>query len=104
GEQLRALTEKGVVMIDANMLEHADRNDAVESLGDVAIILQLKAGALGEALFCRALVGDRVPLLRERDAGCIDAADFGQVKPKPAPAAADVLWLLKTPKRAESLE
>ncbi len=33
-------------------------------------------------------------LLRERDTGHIDAADFGEIESKPAPAAADVEYAL----------
>jgi hypothetical protein len=45
GVQLRALAKERVVMIDADMLEHADRNDAVEPIGEVPIALQLEARA-----------------------------------------------------------
>ena len=90
GEQLRALAEERVVVIDADMLEHADRDDAVERPVDVAIVLQLEARALGQALFRGALVGDGVLLLRQRDAGHVGAGDLGEIEPKAAPAAADV--------------
>ena len=77
-------------MIDADMLEHANRHDAVERAGDIAIVLQLEACVLAEAFFGRALIGDRMLLFRQRDAGDVGAANFGEIKPKPAPAAADV--------------
>ena len=32
-QQLRAFVEEGAVVVDADMLEHADRDDAVEALG-----------------------------------------------------------------------
>ena len=51
GEQLGAFAEEGVVVIDADMLEHADRNDAVERSLHVAIVLQLEARALGRGPF-----------------------------------------------------
>ena len=40
GEKLCALAEEGVVKADADMLEHADRHDAVEAALDIAIIHQ----------------------------------------------------------------
>ena len=40
GEQFGALAEERVVVTDADMLEHADRDDAVETLRDVAVVLQ----------------------------------------------------------------
>ena len=90
GEQLRALAEERVVMIDADMLEHADRDDAVERSVDVAIVLQIEPGLVAQPLFRRALVGDVVLLLRQRDAGHVGAGHFGEIEPKPAPAAADI--------------
>ena len=74
-EQLRALAEERLVMIDADMLEHADRDDAVERPVDVAVVLQLEAGAVDETFLRRAAVGDAVLLLRQRDAGDVGAAD-----------------------------
>ena len=64
GEQLRALLEERVVVIDANMLKHADRHNAVEGTGDIAIILQPEAGAIFEPFFGRTFVRDRVLLMR----------------------------------------
>ena len=77
-------------MIDADMFEHADRHDAVERALDVAIVLQVEAGPVGQALFRGALVGDGVLFLRQRDAGHIGAGDLGEIQAQSAPAAADV--------------
>ena len=77
-------------MADANMLEHADRDDAVERLRHVAIVLQTEVDLVVQSLFGRALARARVLLLRERDAGDVRAAELGQIERKPAPAAADV--------------
>ena len=51
------------------MLEHADRDDAVEALGDVAVVLQPELDAVGQLLLGGALGGDGELLLRQRDAG-----------------------------------
>ena len=48
-QQLAALGEKFVVMGEADMLEHADRDDPVELAGDVAIVDQLEADMVGDA-------------------------------------------------------
>ncbi len=77
-------------MADADMLEHADRDDAVERTGHVAVVLQVEARALGEALLGGALVGDGVLLLRQGDAGDVGAGRLGEIQAEPAPAAADI--------------
>ena len=62
GQQLGAFAEERIVVADADMLEHADRDDAVELLLHIAIVLQPEVGALAQALLRRALVGDGVLL------------------------------------------
>ncbi len=52
--QLGAFAEIGVVVADADMLEHADRDDAVEFLGHVAVVLQAEFDALPESRFSAA--------------------------------------------------
>ncbi len=89
-EQLRTLAEEGAVVIDADMLEHADRHDAVERSRHVAIVLQIETRARAQALFGRALIGDGVLFLRQRHAGHVGAGQFREIEPEPAPAAADV--------------
>ncbi len=55
------------------------------------IVLQVEARPLAQALALGgARIGDAMLLLRQRDAGDIGAADFGQVKAEPAPTAADI--------------
>ena len=70
GEQLGAVAEEGVVVADADMLEHADRDDAVEVS---PARRDSPAGGTRRAparLFSAgALVGDRKLLARQRDAG-----------------------------------
>ena len=74
----------------ADMLEHADRYDAIENFVDFAIVLQIEAGAIVESFGLGALVSDFMLLLRERDSGDLGAMLSGEVKPKPAPSAADI--------------
>ena len=90
GEKLRALAEKGVVESDADMFEHADRHDAIESALDVAIIDQPEIRVLGQAALERAVLRALELFLRQRDAGDVRAGDLGEIKRKAAPAAADV--------------
>ena len=57
------LGEELVIMVDADVLEHADRDDAVERLGDVAIVLQPKFDLIGEPGLAGAGGGDGELLL-----------------------------------------
>ena len=83
-------SEERVVVAKPDVLEHADRDDPVERFSHGAIILQAKFERVGQVLFAGALPGDRKLLLRQCDAGDFRAAEFGEIKPEPAPAAADV--------------
>ena len=40
GEQRGALLEVGVIEVDTDVLEHADRDDTIERTGNVAIVLE----------------------------------------------------------------
>jgi hypothetical protein len=40
------------------MLDHADAGDAVELVGQVAVIGQLETHLVGHACFCGALIGE----------------------------------------------
>jgi hypothetical protein len=62
-EQASNLGEELVIMIDADVLEHAHRDDAVELLGDVAIILQSKLDSVGKSRLARPLGRDGELLL-----------------------------------------
>jgi hypothetical protein len=65
---------------DADMLEHADRYDAIERSGDIAIILEPESGVLRPAALGRSLLRAGVLLLRQRDAGHLRAGDFGKIE------------------------
>ena len=59
GQQLAHLAEEGGVVVDADVLEHADRDDAVELAVDLAVVLQLEAhGAAARPCRSRALLRD----------------------------------------------
>ncbi len=72
------------------MLEHADRHDAIERPGNVAIILEQEFGRMGQVLFGGAGVRHLQLLGRKRDAGDVGAGHFSQIETKAAPAGADV--------------
>ena len=72
------------------MLEHADRDDAVEVAGDLAIVLELEVHRAGEAFLGGALLRDLELLGAERDAGHVAVGRLGEIEPEPAPARADV--------------
>ena len=75
------------------MLEHADRDDAVERALHVAIIDQLEFHMIGDACLLRALPRHGQLLLRQRDADDIDAAFLVQIERHAAPAATNVQHL-----------
>ena len=56
--QLIDLCEELPVVMHANVLKHADRNDAVEAFGDVAIVPQLEAHTIGKSKPPRLLIGE----------------------------------------------
>ena len=72
------------------MLEHADRDDPVESAGERAIVDQLELHAIGDAGLVGAAARDLELFLAERDAEHVDVGDAIQVERHAAPAAADV--------------
>ncbi len=55
----RAFIEEGAVVVDADMLEHADRHDAVETLGDVAVVRDLEMHVVVEMLGLRRVRSPR---------------------------------------------
>src|SRR5712691_1906770 len=93
-EQGMALAEEGIVEADADMLEHADRDDAIEFLRHVAIVLQAELDFVGQSSFGRAHLREGMLLLRERDAGHACAAELAEIERKTAPAAADIEHVL----------
>ena len=62
-EQGPDLGEELVIAVDADVLEHADRDDAVEPLANVAIVLQSKFNSVGEPGLAGATGGDGELLL-----------------------------------------
>ena len=89
-QQLAALGEEFVIMLRADMLEHADRDDAVEPLVEQAIVLELELHMVRHAGRRRPLARDLQLVLGQGDAEHVDAGDLVQVQRHPAPAAADV--------------
>src|SRR5439155_26990004 len=90
GQKLAAFTEKHIVVADADVLEHADRDDAVEPLLHVAVILHSEIDPAAQTLFACTFGGSPPLLARQRDAGHRRAAELRQIERKAAPAAADV--------------
>jgi hypothetical protein len=77
-------------MGDADMLEHADRDDAVEGLGNVAVVLQPKLDPIGKPGLPRASRGDGELFLGERDPRDASAANACEIEPKTPEPAADI--------------
>src|SRR6187397_2789797 len=89
-EQRPHLVEKFAIMADADMLEHSDRDDAVEGAVNLAVVHQPELGPAAEAALGRPLHRQRMLLLRQRHADDLGAADLSQIERKPAPARADI--------------
>ena len=89
-QQIVHLGEELRVVVDADVLEHADRYDAVELLPYLAVVAQLEAYPVGQPRLARPLVRQLVLLLGQRDAGDIDLLEACEIERELAPAAADV--------------
>ncbi len=90
GQQLAHAVEVGLVVVDPHMLEHADRDDALEGAGHVAVVLQLELDDLAETFALGALAGERELLVRQRDARHMHVGGLGEIEAHAAPARADV--------------
>src|SRR5262249_33942339 len=88
GERPRALAKERGVVADADVLEHADRDDPVIVLGDITVVLHPEFNV--EALFARASASDVELFVGQCYAGYARACDLRKIKRKPAPAPADV--------------
>ena len=86
GEQLAHGLHEGAVVLEAHVLEHSDRDDAVEGVVYLAIVLQPYVH--GQITLVLVRVVDL--LLRDGYADHLAAVVFGHVAGRAAPAAADV--------------
>ncbi|MCY1494377.1 hypothetical protein D9M68_282430 [compost metagenome] len=94
-QQLLHLVEEISVIADADMLEHADGDDAVElPVLKGAVVLQFEADTIGKPAPGGTITGNLQLLLAERDARDFDSGGFGQIHSHPAPAGTDLQHLL----------
>ena len=93
--------EERAVVHHADMLEHADRDDAVEPLGHRAVVQQLERHAVRQPLGRGARPRLGQLLGREGDAGDARAMLARQGQRQPAPAAADVQHVQVRPVQAQ---
>jgi hypothetical protein len=84
------LCEELRVVVHAHVFEHADGNDAIESLVDVAIIPQVEAYAIRKSKSLGLLVGKGMLLLRQGHAGDINVLERSKVQRQIAPAAPNI--------------
>ncbi len=84
-QEFSASLEVGVVMVDADMFEHADGDDAVEWTGDVAIVLEQEFRAVFEVFLAGPGIGDLQLFGGQRNAGDIGTGhllpDRAQARP-----------------------
>src|ERR1700694_5520090 len=90
GEQIADSGEEFGVVALSDMLEHADRDDAVEGALDLAIIAEMKPHARTKTAFLRARFAAMELLGAERHAGHIGICRPCQITGEPAPAGADI--------------
>ena len=95
-EQAEDLAEVGGHVDLPHMLEHAHRGDLVEALRLVqfAVVAQFHAHPALQALFLDQPLNMRMLVLRQRDAGGVDAVVLRRPHQQAAPAGADVQELL----------
>ena len=89
-QQVSDFLKKSRIVWDADMLEHADRDDPIEPSLDLTIIFQSEAYALLQLRLLGTLLRDGQLLARERDADDLDPLHLGQGKREAAPPTADV--------------
>src|SRR5262245_37473368 len=90
GEELADLLEEGAIVSDADMLEHADRHDAIEFAFEIAIVTQLELYRPRKTHGAGALLRDRELLLAQGNARHLDMGGLGEVKREPSPSRADI--------------
>ena len=88
--QRATVSKKVAIVADADMLEHADRDDAVERAGRPRGSPAARTHAVGQAFRRGARARFAQLLLRQRDAGHARAVVARQRQRHAAPAAADV--------------
>src|SRR5438552_5951415 len=84
------MLEERRVVVEANVLEHADRNDAIERAGDIAIILQKEAGLRFQLALGGTLLRDRQLFGRQGDAGDVGSVCLGEKQAQTPVTRADV--------------
>src|SRR5690606_34237408 len=89
-EQLVDSPEESSVVVYADVLEHADRHDAVERARHLAVILQREFYDGGEPLLARTLLRDSELLGAERHSLHSAAGVGREPEPQSAPARANV--------------
>ena len=93
-QQLGELAEEHPIVGQADVLEHADRNDPVEAAALLPVVAKREADLSFQALALRPGLRVGQLLRRQSDAGHVCLPDFRQVEREPAPARADVQDLL----------
>ena len=89
-QQRLQLGEKVTVVVDPDMLEHADRDDPVVLAAFLAVVAQVKMDAVGEPGRGGPARRRLVLFDRKGEPGHLGAALAGEVERQPAPARADV--------------
>src|SRR5215469_15645007 len=89
-QQRFQLCEEGVVMIDPDMLEHADRDDAVVLTRFLSVVSEVEPDPIGDPCGSNSPRCRVVLLEREGEARHIGPAFGSEIKRKSAPARPDI--------------
>src|SRR5262249_23720185 len=90
GEELVDLLEVHVDVLDADVLDHLEADDLVETALDVSVVADLDLRFVLDAVVLDALRAVVDLLLGERDSADLCAALFRRARDERSPAAADV--------------
>ena len=89
GQEVAHLAEEFVIVPDADVLEHADRDNAVVGSLVLAVIAQNELHLVIEAGPADPLLAQRVLFLAERHASHLAPGRLGRIDGQTAPAGAD---------------
>src|SRR5688572_28732721 len=91
-QQLPRLAEERGVVIDAHMLEHADRDDTIVLTFDVAVVLQMEVHSVLEARTLRAFLRELQLSYGQRHAVHGAAGCARQIEAEATPTGTDIQY------------
>src|SRR5216684_469001 len=97
GELIAATAKKCVVVVEPDMLKHADRNDSVEASPAVSIILHLERNSIAELSLGGPATSRCYLFFGQADARYMTGSgNLNEIKREPSPTTADLEYSLST--------